>query len=85
MNVLASNYIIKIHVSFAGLKGTLPISKIFNDTKRVKEILIWWSTNVIEDLYQNGTTGAEEADINRGSNVTIEGIIDIRFSVSHVF
>ena len=39
-----------------GLRGTIRIGKLYNDTEKVKELMLWWSSNVgerISKLQQN--------------------------------
>ena len=41
---------------FTGLRGTIRIGKLYNDTEKVKELMLWWSSNVgerISKLQQN--------------------------------
>ena len=41
---------------FPGLRGTIRIGKLYNDTEKVKELMLWWSSNVgerISKLQQN--------------------------------
>ena len=56
----------------SGLKGTIRISKLFNDTSKVKELMLWWSDNVgnrISELNEETVLNSSIAS----ENETIKG------------
>ena len=53
--IITLNKLYNKTLSISGLKGTIPISKLFNDTNRVEDILTLWSSKVV-----NGSSGAEK-------------------------
>ena len=56
----------------SGLKGTIRISKLFNDTSKVKELMLWWSDNVgnrISELNEETVLNSSIAS----KNETIKG------------
>ena len=56
----------------SGLKGTVRISKLFNDTSKVKELMLWWSDNVGNRISElNEESGANGTFPSK--NETIKG------------
>ena len=58
----------------SGLKGTVRISKLFNDTSKVKELMLWWSDNVGNRISELN----EESGLNGtlpSKNETIKGML----------
>ena len=61
-----------MHFSISGLKGTVRISRLFNDTSKVKELMLWWSENVGNRISELN----EESGVNdtlASNNETIKG------------
>ena len=57
-----------LHFLILGLEGTVRISKLFNDTTKVKELMLWWSENVgtrISDLNEENDGNATVVPQNK--------------------
>ena len=71
--------IIFFYISLPGLQGTIRISKLFNDTNKVNQLMVWWSSNVqtrISNLQQQNDTELSEGSGNASissDNQTIKG------------
>ena len=82
--VAQTNCVIKVvSIFLPGLKGTIRISKLFNDTDKVKELMIWWSSKVgtkVSDLHPNGmnisSDAAGDAQPISPNNETIKGKLE---------
>ena len=87
--LLASN---KTFFSFPGLRGTIRIGKLYNDTEKVKELMLWWSSNVgerISKLQQNISLDCKDNETCRGlQSQPIKGNIyrsSISFSIHYLY
>ena len=65
-----------------GLSGAFRISKLFNDTNKVKELMLWWSSNVgdrVSNMQQNEILDSKDEVNNTSSNEnkTIKGNVEI--------
>ena len=85
--LIAKFYIVSVCNNFflillPGLSGTFRISKLFNDTNKVKELMLWWSSNVgarVSNMQQNEVADSKD-EVNytlSNENKTVKGNVEI--------